>query len=41
MPKMKYETPHLLEHCLFEKNKHFATSLDMMYAIETLGVYNN
>lgn len=40
-PSFKYEVAHLLEHCLFEKNKRFATPLEFKVAMEKLWIYKN
>ena len=34
--KSQFEIPHILEHCLFEKNKHFKSSIDFKSKIESL-----
>ncbi|EKE29698.1 MAG: Peptidase M16 protein [uncultured bacterium (gcode 4)] len=41
LPKWKLEVSHILEHCLFEKNRNFATPLDFKYALETLWAGKN
>ena len=39
--KSQFEIPHILEHCLFEKNKHFKSSIDFKSKIESLWAYYN
>ncbi|EKE28327.1 MAG: hypothetical protein ACD_3C00076G0002 [uncultured bacterium (gcode 4)] len=41
LPKWKLEVSHILEHCLFEKNKNFASTLEFKYALETLWAGKN
>jgi hypothetical protein len=37
----KTETSHILEHCLFEKNKLFSNPLEFKMAIEKIGAVRN
>ncbi len=40
-PEWKYEVSHILEHCLFEKNKNFKDSLDFKIEVERLWASRN
>ena len=41
MPQEKWETPHLMEHCLLGANKDYPKARDFQAAIEQNGAYSN
>ncbi len=41
MPQAKWETPHLMEHCLLGANRDYRKARDFQAAIEQNGAYSN